>query len=47
MTGLPAARKRGKLDGRLKVLNSDKQELAIQLYEAKKHQLKNMRHARN
>jgi DNA invertase Pin-like site-specific DNA recombinase len=36
MTGLSAARARARLGGRPKVLNADKQQLAVQLYEAKK-----------
>ncbi|WP_338877361.1 recombinase family protein (plasmid) [Spirosoma sp. SC4-14] len=36
MTGLSAARARGRLGGRPKTLNADKQQLAVQLYEAKK-----------
>ena len=40
MTGLSAARARGRLGGRPKQLNPDKQQLAIQLYEAKKTSVK-------
>ncbi|MCF2443386.1 recombinase family protein [Dyadobacter sp. CY345] len=40
MTGLSAARVRGRLGGRPKVLNADKQQLAVQLYEAKKTSVK-------
>jgi DNA invertase Pin-like site-specific DNA recombinase len=35
MTGLSAARAQGRLGGRPELLNADKQELAVQLYEAK------------
>ncbi|KAA6437086.1 recombinase family protein [Dyadobacter flavalbus] len=40
MTGLSAARSRGRLGGRPKQLNADKQQLAVQLYEAKKTSVK-------
>ena len=40
MTGLSAARARGRLGGRPKQLNADKQQLAVQLYEAKKTSVK-------
>ena len=40
MIGLSAARSRGRLGGRPKTLNADKQQLAIQLYEAKKTSVK-------
>ncbi len=40
MTGLSAARARGRLGGRPKILNADKQQLAVQLYEAKKTSVK-------
>lgn len=40
MTGLSAARARGRLGGRPKTLNADKQQLALQLYEAKKTSVK-------
>jgi len=40
MTGLSAARARSRLGGRPKQLNPDKQQLAIQLYEAKKTSVK-------
>jgi DNA invertase Pin-like site-specific DNA recombinase len=40
MTGLSAARARGRLGGRPKQLNADKQQLAIQLYESKKTSVK-------
>jgi DNA invertase Pin-like site-specific DNA recombinase len=40
MTGLSAARARGRLGGRPKTLNADKQQLAIQLYDAKKTSVK-------
>ena len=40
MTGLSAARARGRLGGRPKRLNTDKQQLAVQLYEAKNTSIK-------
>ena len=40
MTGLTAARARGRLGGRPKSLDADKQQLALQLYEAKKTTVK-------
>jgi len=40
MTGLSAARARGQLGGRPKLLNSDKQQLAVDLYQAKKTSIK-------
>ncbi|WP_374757900.1 helix-turn-helix domain-containing protein [Dyadobacter sandarakinus] len=40
MIGLSAARSRGRLGGRPQTLNADKQQLAIQLYEAKKTSVK-------
>lgn len=40
MTGLSAARARGRMGGRPKQLSADKQQLAIQLYEAKKTSVK-------
>lgn len=38
--GLKAARARGRLGGRPKKLDSDKRKLAVDLYESKKHSLK-------
>lgn len=35
--GLQAARARGRLGGRPKALNKDKQDLAVKLYQEKKH----------
>lgn len=40
MIGLSAARASGPTGGRPKVLNADKQQLAVQLYEAKKNSVK-------
>lgn len=40
MIGLSAARSRGRLSGRPKTLNADKQQLAVQLYQAKKTSVK-------
>lgn len=40
MMGLSAARARGRLGGRPKLLTADKQQLAIDLYEAKKTSIK-------
>lgn len=40
MTGLSAARARGRLGGRPKALTTDKQRLALQLYEAKQTPIK-------
>lgn len=40
MTGLSAARARGRLGGRPKRLNTDKQQLAVQRYEAKRTSIK-------
>ena len=40
MTGLSAARARGRLGGRPKTLNADKQQLAVELYAAKKTTIK-------
>lgn len=40
MMGLSAARARGRLGGRPKLLTADKQQLAVDLYEAKKTSIK-------
>ncbi len=40
MIGLSAARARGRLGGRPKLLTADKQQLAVDLYEAKKTSIK-------
>ena len=40
MIGWSAARSRGRLGERPKTLNADKQQLAVQLYEAKKTSVK-------
>lgn len=40
MMGLMAARARGRLGGRPKLLSADKQQLAVDLYEAKKTSIK-------
>jgi len=41
MTGSSAACARGRLGGRPKLLNADKQQVAVQLYEFKKTPVKN------
>ena len=40
MAGLSAARARGRLGGRPKLLSADKQQLAVELYAAKKTSVK-------